>query len=155
MDLKKVLEVLQRSRRINLKEREPLPQGEAYIVAEGGKDYYATTFFYHGLKYTDHRPENNSFGGYIVPEDYGGPYETAIGYINTWWTMNVGYSKMCRDYCWVVRDYEDGWVLSEFLNLNKQDPGNINAIICDKQMQVNQLNKEIEQLKEMSLLWNQ
>ena len=69
--------------------------------------------------------------------------------------MNVGYSKMCRDYCWVVRDYEDGYVLSEFLNLNKQDPGNINAIICDKQMKVNQLNKEIEQLKEMSLLWNQ
>ena len=67
MDTEKIIEVLNRSRRINLKEREPLPEGEAYIVG-ASNEHYDVIHYYYGLDYTNHDPEQNTFGGYVVKE---------------------------------------------------------------------------------------
>lgn len=145
MEAEKVIEVLGRSRQINLKKREPLPKEEVYIVG-ASNEQYACMHYYYGLKYTDHWPEQNSFGGYIAPEGVE-PKESAFGWTNTWWTMNVGYSKMNRDFCWVVKDYEDGKILADFLN--QADYSDLDSSIKERQNEINRLQEEIHALKKI------
>ena len=124
MEAEKVIEVLGRSRQINLKKREPLPKEDVYIVG-ASNEHYACMHYYYGLKYTDHRPEQNSFGGYTTPEG------------DSWWTMNVGFSKMNRDFCWVVKDYKDGKILADFLN--QADYSDLDSSIQERQDEINRL----------------
>ena len=61
--------------------------------------------------------------------------------------MNVGYSMMNRDFCWVVKDYEDGKILANFLN--QADYSNLDSSIQERQNEINRLQEEIHALKKI------
>ena len=150
MDTEKIIEVLNRSRRINLKEREPLPEGEAYIVG-ASNEHYDVIHYYYGLEYTNHDPEQNTFGGYVVKEGEE-PIRSAFGYSKTWWTMNYGYGKICRDWCWVVESFEDGDILAKFLNSLDKNL-DIDATILGLKLEIQRLEEKIRDIMAVKVAW--
>ena len=141
---RKILQIIKDCKIINLKEHEPFPEGECYLVGltnqNWGNDCYDVRHFMCGLKYSDHNSRLNTYGGYTDIDKDGNP--------RGWWTMNYVYEdKFNRDYAFIVNSYEDGEILAKELNKCNGDFRNISKSIQEKSEKIEQIQKEIKELK--------
>lgn len=140
----KTLQIIKDCKIINLKEHEPFPEGECYLVGltnqNLGSDSYDVRHFKCGLKYTDHNSRLNTYGGYTDIDKEGNPY--------CWWTMNYVYGdQFNRDYAFIVNSYEDGNILAKELNKCQGDFRNILSSIHQKYEKIEKLKQEIKELE--------
>ncbi len=140
----KTLQIIKDCKIINLKEHEPFPEGECYLVGltnqNWGNDCYDVRHFMCGLKYSDHNSRLNTYGGYTEINKDGEP--------RWWWTMNYVYGdQFNRDYAFIVNSYEDGHILAEELNKCHGDFRNILSSILQKYEKIENLKKEIKDLE--------
>ena len=134
----KILQIIKDCKIINLKEHEPLPEGECYLVgltnSNCGSDGYDVRHFMCGLKYTTHDTKLNTYGGYTKINKDGEP--------SWWWTMNYVYGdQFNRDYAFIVNSYEDGHILANELNKCNGDFRNILKSIQEKCEKIEQIQK--------------
>lgn len=147
----KILQIIKDCKIINLKEHEPLPQGECFLVGltnqNWGNDCYDVRHFMCGLKYSDHNKRLNTYGGYTEINKEGEP--------SWWWTMNCVYNEsLNHDYCFIVDSYEDGKILAEELNKCNGDFRNILISIYNKKEKIQRLQKEIKDLELLQTILN-
>ena len=140
----KTLQIIKACKIINLKNHEPFPEGECYLVGltnqNWGSDSYDVRHFMCGLKYSDHNSILNTYGGYTEINKDGEP--------SWWWTMNYVYDdQFNRDYAFIVNSFEDGKILAEELNKCHGDFRNILKSISQKYEKIEMLKQEIKDLE--------
>ena len=147
----KIIQIIKDCKIINLKEHEPFPEGECYLVGlantNWGPDVYDVKHFMCGLKYSDHNSKLNTYGGYTEINKDGEP--------SLWWTMNYVYDdKFNRDYAFIVNSYEDGKILANELNKCHGDFRNILSSIHQKYEKIEKIKKEIKDLELLQTILN-
>lgn len=140
----RTLQIIKDCKIINLKNHEPFPEGECYLVGltnqNWGSDCYDVRHFICGLKYSDHNSKLNTYGGYT--------YIDKDGNYRGWWTMNYVYGdKFNKDYAFIVNSYEDGEILAKELNKCNGDFRNIQKSIQEKCEKIELIQNEIKELK--------
>lgn len=138
--LEEIKEIIDKSKKLSIFNKDPFPRGKVTFVGVGNTDYECITLW--DMKYTDHR--SNTYGGYFN-EDHSG--------YNAWWTMNYNYSeKYNKDIIYIVDNDDDGFKLAEFLNFT-HGIQNINLTIADKQVEFDKLKNEIEFLEQANKMF--
>ena len=130
-----VKRILDECKVINIKVKEPFPEGEVTFVGVGNDNYECRTLW--DIRYTDHM--KLTYGGYFNKDHSG---------YNAWWTMNYNYSdKYDKTKAYIVKNKADGHKLAKFLNF----VGGLNGIqstIIKKQEEIKNLQEELLYLTE-------
>lgn len=132
LDIKRILDYCQI---INIKKKEPFPNGKVTFVGVGNDNYECNTLW--DMKYTDHM--ELTYGGYFNKEHSGH---------NPWWTMNYNFSdKYDKTKAYIVDNEDDGNKLAKFLNFT-HGISNLENTIYDKKEQLNKIQEELSYLYE-------
>lgn len=115
---------------IDIKAKEPFPEGALTFVGVGNDNYECRTLC--DIRYTDHM--ELTYGGYFNKDHSG---------YHAWWTMNYNYSnEYDKTKAYIVKNVDDGIALATFLNyfggLSK-----IQSTIAKKREEIKNLQDEI------------